>query len=443
MRSRRRTTRSRSSSATSAAGRNAARVAPRDDHLSFIAGIGRVHREELTAQGFPTLATAAAMPMPIVFKPSRGSRDTYTRIREQARVQHRTADDRAAGARAAAAGRGRAGSGAVARAVARRSVPRSGGRQVRPRRRPRVSVRAVGPCGADRCVRQYTPGPSPTPRSARRSRPTIDRIMDAGRDPGTHVYHFGHYEPSAFKRLMGRYATRRSSSTSSCAANASSISTRSCVRRFARESRATRSSSSSSSMASRERCHSPDVAVHLQAIELALEGNAPAVIPDEARAAVEAYNQDDCRSTEALRDWLERLRAELEAQGTAVPRPTPKAGEATRTSATGGAPAGRARAAARGRSRRKPPARITSSTRVAARVSARLAPPRGQGGVVGVLPAPRSAGGRSVRGAAGDCWPRVHVARVSAVCHVKNGKPKGSVVDRYALSRQEIEIGAR
>ena len=36
-----------------------------DDHLSFIAGIGRVHREELTAQGYPTLATAAAMPLPI------------------------------------------------------------------------------------------------------------------------------------------------------------------------------------------------------------------------------------------------------------------------------------------------------------------------------------------------------------------------------------------
>ena len=27
-------------------------------------------------------------------------------------------------------------------------------------------------------------------------------------DPGMHVYHFGHYEPAALKRLMGRYATR-------------------------------------------------------------------------------------------------------------------------------------------------------------------------------------------------------------------------------------------
>ena len=60
----------------------------KDDHLSFIAGLSRLHREELTARGYPTLATAAAMPLPIPFKPSRGSADTYVRVREQARVQH-------------------------------------------------------------------------------------------------------------------------------------------------------------------------------------------------------------------------------------------------------------------------------------------------------------------------------------------------------------------
>src|SRR4029079_9195289 len=58
-----------------------------DDHLSFIAGTGRLHRHELVAQGFPTLAAAAAIPLPIAFKPSRGSRDAYVRIREQARLQ--------------------------------------------------------------------------------------------------------------------------------------------------------------------------------------------------------------------------------------------------------------------------------------------------------------------------------------------------------------------
>ena len=51
-----------------------------DDHLGFIAGASRLHRQELTRQGIPTLAAAAAMPLPIPFKPARGSGDSYARI---------------------------------------------------------------------------------------------------------------------------------------------------------------------------------------------------------------------------------------------------------------------------------------------------------------------------------------------------------------------------
>src|SRR5690606_1767962 len=40
-----------------------------DDHLSFVAGMSRMHREELSGQGYPTLARAAAMPLPVPFKP--------------------------------------------------------------------------------------------------------------------------------------------------------------------------------------------------------------------------------------------------------------------------------------------------------------------------------------------------------------------------------------
>ena len=107
-----------------------------------------------------------------------------------------------------------------------------------------------------------------------------------------------------------------------------------------------------------------DAAVHLQAIELALEGQrAWRPFPTKRVPRSRRTTQDDCRSTEALRDWLERLRAELEAQGTAVPRPTPKAGEANEKV---GELERRQQAARRGCSRAspsKPPARITSSIR--------------------------------------------------------------------------------
>ncbi len=59
-----------------------------DDHLAFIAGIGRSHRAELMANGVATLTAAAELPEPLPFTPARGSRDTYARLRDQARVQH-------------------------------------------------------------------------------------------------------------------------------------------------------------------------------------------------------------------------------------------------------------------------------------------------------------------------------------------------------------------
>lgn len=56
----------------------------------------------------------------------------------------------------------------------------------------------------------------------------------------------------------------------------------------------------------------------------------PQVIPDESRAAVQGYNEDDCRSTEALRDWLERQRAALVQQGHDIPRPEAKGAAASK-----------------------------------------------------------------------------------------------------------------
>ena len=37
----------------------------------------------------------------------------------------------------------------------------------------------------------------------------MDVITEAWKaDPGMHVYHFNHYEPTAFKKLASRYVTR-------------------------------------------------------------------------------------------------------------------------------------------------------------------------------------------------------------------------------------------
>ena len=65
----------------------------------------------------------------------------------------------------------------------------------------------------------------------------------------------------------------------------------------------------------------------LMAVELALEAGVPGDITDEIRDAVQGYNEDDCRSTEALRDWLEVLRAQALRAGEEILRPAPGSGD--------------------------------------------------------------------------------------------------------------------
>ena len=61
-----------------------------DDHLSYVAGISRVHRRELEAQGIATLGELARMEMPLRFDPSRGAKRTYERLHHQARLQNQS-----------------------------------------------------------------------------------------------------------------------------------------------------------------------------------------------------------------------------------------------------------------------------------------------------------------------------------------------------------------
>ena len=59
-----------------------------DDHLCLVANISKVQIGELKNRDISTLAQLAAVPLPLTWKPERGSAESYTRIREQARLQH-------------------------------------------------------------------------------------------------------------------------------------------------------------------------------------------------------------------------------------------------------------------------------------------------------------------------------------------------------------------
>jgi predicted RecB family nuclease len=121
--------------------------------------------------------------------------------------------------------------------------------------------------------------------------------------PDLHVYHFGVYEPTAIKRLMGEYGTRESQ-VDDLLRRKIFINLHTVVRQ------ALRAGVPSYSLKDLEPLfiftRSTTVRSGLEAI-LQYE-NWITTRDDELLAKIAAYNEDDCRATLALLDWLHGLR---------------------------------------------------------------------------------------------------------------------------------------
>jgi predicted RecB family nuclease len=154
----------------------------------------------------------------------------------------------------------------------------------------------------------------------------VDRIIE-GREEFRllHVYHFGHRESDALKRLSCRHKTREEA-----------------VDEFLRDGvlvdlypilrQALRASVESYTLKALEPLHGFARATDLREAARAMqlygyfletgELRGPA---EELRRTIQAYNREDCLSTARLRDFLEGRRAELEARdGRKLARPAPE-----------------------------------------------------------------------------------------------------------------------
>ncbi|MGE3190979.1 MAG: TM0106 family RecB-like putative nuclease, partial [Vicinamibacterales bacterium] len=302
-----------------------------DDHLAFIAGIARTHRAELVAQQVPTLTAAAEMPVPVPFKPERGSAETYGRLGDQARVQftQRTSGEACVELLPVQTDEEAAQEGPAG--FRKLPAPSPGDMFL-----DLEGARFAREGGREYLFGLWTSGgyQSWFATTDAEEKAAFEAVMDliAARlkaDPGAHVYHFNHYEPSAFKRLMGRHATRAEEMDAL-------LRSERFVDLYTVVRQGLRAGVESYSIKQLEQYYafSRDVDLravsqHLQAVELALEDGAAAEISAEMRAAVEGYNRDVCRSTAELRDWLETLRAEAMAAGATIPRPEAKPAEAS------------------------------------------------------------------------------------------------------------------
>ena len=156
----------------------------------------------------------------------------------------------------------------------------------------------------------------------------IDFITERlARWPSAHVYHYAPYEPSALKRLMGRYATREEE-VDRLLRGRVLVDLHSIMRN------AVRVGVESYSLKELEALHGYERRVELSAANKALARLeaylelAGIALDDGDRDAVQGYNRDDCISTRWLRDWLESRRSELVTKGIEVLRPAATDGEA-------------------------------------------------------------------------------------------------------------------
>ena len=132
----------------------------------------------------------------------------------------------------------------------------------------------------------------------------VDHLMHAwAADPDMHVYHHAPYEPSRLTRLAARYGTRVSQ-VDQLLRGERLVDLYGVVRQGIRVSKESYSLKQLESFYWRERAEGVhDALGSIVAFERWLVDHDASILAD-----IVSYNEDDCRSTAALRDWLEGLR---------------------------------------------------------------------------------------------------------------------------------------
>ena len=293
-----------------------------DDHLSFVAGASRLQRKELTLQGVTSLESLAKLPLPIPFNPSRGARDGYMRIREQARVQleARTEGQLKFEPLCCEPGKG----------LFLLPSPSRGDIFLDLEGDP-----FVGEGGLEYLFGVVTINED---GSLYQSRWALDRAQERAafewfvdftfermrRFEDLHIYHFGAYEPGAIKRLMLRYATREEE-VDRLLRGKVFVDLHTITKQSVRASVEQYSLKEIEKFCDyRRRVPLPEANQARHFIEHQLELGPLPPLTDQACGTIEGYNEDDCRATERLRHWLESLRSEIIVKGTEIPRPEAK-----------------------------------------------------------------------------------------------------------------------
>jgi uncharacterized protein len=294
-----------------------------DDSVCLVAGIQKTQRRELADWGVTKLEQFARLPLPLAKKPRRGSVATMERFHKQAELQ------------------------LEARAQEKppyellRIEAEQGLASLPPPSPLDIFLDLEGDRLAEKGGFDYLFGYTLRDEagdyryeavwalSPEQEKLAFERFIDLVlerrfKDSGMHVYHYAPYEPTAMKRLMGRYATR-ADELDVLLRGKVFVDLYSVVRR------GLQAGVESYSIKKLEPLYGLVREVDLQrasrqmkAVESAIARKDYHALTPEMKAVVQGYNRDDCMSARDLHQWLESLRLEAEKQtGWPVPRPDP------------------------------------------------------------------------------------------------------------------------
>lgn len=295
-----------------------------DDHLSFVAGMGKSQIKEVGVQGIGTLEVFAQFESPVSFTLSRGSIQTYQKLRDQANIQWRSRNQNEQPIHELL------------------DLQAEKGFFNLPEPSPfdiyldLEGDPMVDPGGLEYLIGWVQQGTyhalwANTEAEEKAAFESFMRLAMQTKEqhPEMHIYHYAPYEVSAFRRLMGKYATYENE-LDQLLRSATFVDLYGVVRQ------AVRASVEKYSIKDLEKFYGylrqvdlREVSKHKAMYEFLLETNKVEEASEEMTEVIRLYNEDDCISTARLHDWLEQLRETAIIQGGEIPRPLPKPMEAT------------------------------------------------------------------------------------------------------------------
>ena len=288
-----------------------------DDYISLVAGIRSAQIEELKTQGVRKLEGFAQLEK--VAEPKRGNIETYIRRQAQAMIQLE---------------------GRIRKQLIHNDLPVEAGRGLNRLPEPNVGdvyfdiegdayypdgglEYILGYCYLDNNQLNYKNHWSSNRLEEKRAFNEFMKFVVErwARYPNMYIYHFAPYEPTAIKRLARVHASYEKEVDDLLRAERF-------IDLHAAFKEALLASVETYSLKSLElftkytrKVELIDASRARKKVEVALELNELQSLDKQTLKATEDYNEDDCRATQALHEWLEEIRTKAIASGKEITRP--------------------------------------------------------------------------------------------------------------------------